>query len=68
MTQISGGEQQIDYMKVHQLNFESAAFSATKWIQKGIDLFEYAKIFASKILKVWWYLRAAYETIGGKKQ
>jgi hypothetical protein len=68
MTQISGVEQQIDSMKLRQLNFESAAFSATKWIQKGVDLFESAKRFESKIHEVWGYFRAAYETLGGKKK
>lgn len=59
MTQNSAGEQQVDWMKVHQSNFESTAFSATKWIQKGDDLFESVKMFEPKILEVWEYLRAA---------
>jgi hypothetical protein len=54
----AGEEQPIDWMRVHQSNFESAAFSASKWIAKGIDLFESAKMFEPKILQVWEFWRA----------
>ncbi len=57
MTQNNGDEHKVDWMSVYQSNFESAAFGTAKWIQKGIDLFESAKIFEPKILQVWEYWR-----------
>lgn len=58
MTQNSDDEQKVDWMSVYQSNFESAAFGASKWTQKGVDLFESAKMFEPKILQVWEYWRA----------
>lgn len=58
MTQHCSAEQKIDSTIVHQSNFESAAFGASIWIQKGVDLFESAKMFEPKILEVWKYWHA----------
>ncbi len=44
-------------MSIYQSKFESAAFTASNWVQKGVELFESAKMFEPKILQLWEYWR-----------
>jgi len=43
----------VEWDKVHQSNFESAAFNHTSWISKAIDLLVTAKKLESDLLDVW---------------
>lgn len=61
MSQHQDGNDFIDWNVVHRSNFESAAFSSVKWIQKGIDLFESAKLLEPKIQELWGYWRSKSE-------
>lgn len=58
MSQTQSDEISVDWGAVHQSNFESAAFSSAKWIQKGVDLFESAKLLEPKIQELWSYWRS----------
>lgn len=55
------GDAQVDWKVVHRSNFEAAAFGSAKWIQKGIDLFESAKLLEPKIQELWNYWRSKSE-------
>lgn len=61
MTQNLTGDAHVDSDAVHRSNFESAAFSSNKWIQKGIDLFESAKLLEPKIQELWTCCRSKSE-------
>lgn len=61
MSQPKTGSDAVDWSAVYRSNFESAAFSSTKWIQKGIDLFESAKLLEPKIQELWGYWRSKSE-------
>lgn len=61
MSQQKTGDDAIDWSAVHRSTFESAAFSSAKWIQKGIDLFESAKLLEPKIQELWVYWRSSSE-------
>jgi len=61
MSQPKTGSDSVDWSAVHRSNFESAAFSSTKWIQKGIDLFESAKLLEPRIQELWGYWRSKSE-------
>lgn len=56
MSQPKTGTDAIDWSTVHRSNFESAAFSSTKWTQKEVDLFESAKLLEPRIqeLGIYW--------------
>ena len=57
MSQPKTGGNVVDWSAVHRSTFESTAFSSAKWIQKGIDLFESAKLLESRIQELWSYWR-----------
>ncbi len=61
MSQTQSGDDLVDWSVVHQSNFESAAFSSAMWLQKGIDLFESAKLLEPKIQELWGYWRSQSE-------
>lgn len=61
MIQHQDGNDLVDWNVVHRSNFESAAFSSAKWIQKGIDLFESAKLLEPSIQELWSYWRSKSE-------
>lgn len=61
MSQHQDGNDLVDWNVVHRSNFESAAFSSAKWIQKGIDLFESAKLLEPSIQELWGYWRSKSE-------
>jgi len=46
-------EIEVDWDKVHQSNFENAAFNPTKWIWKAIDLLVTAKKLEPEIIDTW---------------
>lgn len=58
MSPNQSGDTHVDWSVVHRSNFESAAFSSNKWIQKGIDLFESAKLLEPRIQELWGYWRS----------
>lgn len=61
MSQHQSGDDLVDWSVVHRSNFESVAFSSSKWIQKGIDLFESAKLLEPGIQELWDYWRSRSE-------
>ena len=61
MSQTHSGNDLVDWTVVHRSNFEAAAFSSANWIQKGIDLFESAKLLEPRIQELWGYWRSKSE-------
>lgn len=61
MSHTKSGNDSVDWNVVHRSNFESAAFSSAKWIQKGIDLFESAKLLEPRIRELWSYWQSKSE-------
>ena len=61
MSQAQSEQEQVDWSEVHRSNFESAAFSSAKWVEKGIDLFESAKLLEPRIHEIWGYWRSKSE-------
>jgi hypothetical protein len=61
MSQHKNESDLVDWSVVHRSNFASAAFSSAKWIQKGIDLFESAKLLEPRIQELWGYWRSKSE-------
>jgi hypothetical protein len=61
MSQNQSGDVHVDWDVVHRSNFESVAFNSDKWIRKGIDLFESAKLLEPKVQEIWNHWRSKPE-------